>query len=104
YQKLFDADVLVVNIPPGRTSIAGIGNSDFYARQIANIAQLAAESKVKQILYISATSVYPDVNGIVREADILTLEATCSETMLLAEHAIKSSDAYQLSILRMGGL
>ncbi len=104
YEDLFRADILVINIAPGVPPSVTAPDPDLYARQIASVRDLALKHGVQQIIYISSTSVYPDNNGIVRETDKVTEENTGSKSIFRAEEAIRTSGAYALTVLRLGGL
>ena len=58
WDYLLDCDVLIVNIPP-RLERAGI---EFHPAQIRNLVNLIKDSSVQQVIYVSSTSVYPDLN------------------------------------------
>lgn len=72
WEGLFFADILVINIPPrSRTRTDG-----FHLRQIDALRQLVEKANIPQVIFISATSVYPDLNQEAYESDRLTLENT----------------------------
>jgi nucleoside-diphosphate-sugar epimerase len=100
FSALFDTDVLFVNIPPrSRTQPEG-----FYAEQIKFVKELAIQFKVKKIIFVSSTSVYPNWNQTVDESFPLTLENTGSPGILRAEQILQSGNSYDLTIIRFGGL
>ena len=64
--NFWDADVLVLNIPPGR----GKDNvKEFHQQQIQAVMDQLADSTINFVLFISSTSVYPEKGGIVSEED-----------------------------------
>lgn len=97
--NFLDTDVLIINIPP-RISLQ---KTDAHVEQIANLLQVLETSGVRNIIYVSSTSVYPDLNREVVEEDVQTPEASASPTMLKAENLIRN---YPLpaTILRAAGL
>ncbi|WP_337043089.1 NAD(P)H-binding protein [Emticicia sp. 17c] len=97
--NFLDTDVLIINIPP-RISLQ---KTDAHVEQIANLLQVLETSGVRNIIYVSSTSVYPDLNREVAEEDVQTPEASASPTMLKAENLIRN---YPLpaTILRAAGL
>ncbi len=104
YEDLFQTDILVINIAPGVPPSVVAPDQSLYARQIASVRDLALQYGVQKIVYISSTSVYPDRNDIVRETDMLTEEHTGSLSVFRAEEAIRVSEAYALTVVRLGGL
>jgi hypothetical protein len=98
---LFDTDSLIISLPPrlGKTE------PGFYTKQIESIAKEIEKSPVKEIIFISSTGIYPDVNRIVRENDVLLPEQSASPDMVAAENIIQSLRGEKtVSILRLGGL
>lgn len=100
FLPLLESDVLFVNIPPRSRSVP-VG---FYAEQIKFVKELAIKSKVKKIIFVSSTSVYPDWNQKVDESFPLTMENTGSPGILRAEQILHTEKTYDLTILRFGGL
>lgn len=100
FQKLFETDLLVINIPP-RTRTA---TPTFHPEQIKFIKEIIYQKKIPKIIYVSATSVYPDGNQIARESDSLTKENTGNIALLEAEALLWRDKTYDLTVLRFGGL
>lgn len=100
FRSLFETDVLFVNIPPRSKSVP----EGFYAEQIKFLKELAVQSKVKKVIFVSSTSVYPDWNQKVDESFPLTFENTGSQGILRAEQILQSEKSYDLTIIRFGGL
>ena len=100
-QSFFDADSLIISIPPRMAK----REAGFYSRQIEEIIKSVGNSHVKEIIYISSTSVYPDLNRIVTEEDVTSLNQSLAPDMVLAENLLKElSGNRKVSILRFGGL
>ena len=100
FSKLFETDVLFVNIPPrSRTMPEG-----FYVEQVKFVREIAVQSKVEKIIFVSSTSVYPDWNQKVDESFPLTIENTGSPGIFRAEQILQSEKRYDLTIIRFGGL
>jgi nucleoside-diphosphate-sugar epimerase len=100
FHKLFDTDILFINIPPRTRTLP----STHHPEQIKFVKEMAVQAGVKKIIYISATSVYPDQNRIARETDILTEENTGNPALYRAEHILSNNRNYDLTIVRFGGL
>lgn len=101
--KFLDSETLLINIPP-RISLQ---KSDAHVEQISNLLQSVENSAIKNIIYISSTSVYPELSREVFEYDITSPEKSGSPTLVKTENLLqefcKSSDR-NLTILRCGGL
>ncbi|MBT1702227.1 SDR family oxidoreductase [Chryseosolibacter indicus] len=91
----FKSEVLIVTIPPKRKS----GQTDIYLQQIKSIAEAVVGYQVKKLLFISSTSVYPDVNRVVNEEDADPLHY-----LVQAEDIVKKLSPTRTTILRFGGL
>jgi nucleoside-diphosphate-sugar epimerase len=99
--SFFDTDSLIISLPPrlGKTE------PGFYTRQIESIANEIKKSPVKEIIFISSTGVYPDLNRIVGENDVLLPEESASADMVAAENTIQLlRHDKTVSVLRLGGL
>ncbi|GGB51199.1 SDR family oxidoreductase [Shewanella inventionis] len=77
--SLFDADAIVINIPPGLKR----GNSD-YLHYLTTLKQLMGARLYQKVIFISTTGVYPSDDQTVTEADASAFNDTAS-TLLQAE-------------------
>jgi nucleoside-diphosphate-sugar epimerase len=100
WQSLFVTDILVINIPPQSRSVTG----NFYWQQIESLRQLVNKAEIPQVVFVSATSVYPDLNQDASELDGLTLENTGNRTLLKAENLLWENRTFDLTVIRLGGL
>ncbi|WP_247237727.1 NAD(P)H-binding protein [Telluribacter sp. SYSU D00476] len=101
YSTLFHSDFIVVDIPP-RLAKQG---EDFHTQQVKHLVELIKNSEVKQIIYISSTSVYPELNREVREEDVLVPEQSPVPSMVEAELIMNGLQSKcDVVILRCGGL
>lgn len=97
----FDADVLVISIPP---KLAKTGQ-DFHVQQIEQVIRAIKKSPVSEIIYISSTSVYPELNRVVTEDDVQTPAESPAPSMVRAENLLMLLRPDRtVSILRLGGL
>ncbi|MHA6249200.1 SDR family oxidoreductase [Pontibacter sp. CAU 1760] len=100
-QDFLETSILVLNIPPHLRSDGGKG----YLKQLHVLLRAMASSPVNRVLFVSSTSVYPDLNRVVTEADSSITEAQQPPHMLLqAEQLFQESDGWLTTILRFGGL
>ena len=96
-----DTDILFINIPPGK----GDGQPHFYFRQMKSLLQRIEQSRVKKIILISATSVYPQNNDEVTEEDAVRIESPFSDTAWLdIEELFTNHDDLRTTVLRFSGL
>ena len=65
---------------------------------------MAIKHGIKQIIYISATSIYPSQNQIAKESDPLDAGNTGNLALFNAEKILREDKTYDLTIVRFGGL
>lgn len=94
------ADTLIVSVPPGRRNADGFEN---YRRMARHLCALLPDSGITRIIFISSTSVYADLNGIVNENSPL-LPDTGSGKLLEEIEDLFSSLQMKVIILRLAGL
>lgn len=101
FQKLFDADILFINIPP-RTRVMP---ESFHPEQIKHIKEMAIVAKVPWVIFVSSTSVYPDNARIAKESDAIHEEGEGNKAILNAEKILlQGTPTFDLTIIRFGGL
>lgn len=93
------SEVIVITIPPTK-----MGEDQSEAER--NLSQLikSINNSVRQIIYISSTSVYPEINGDVREEDAVHQVSRHSGMDVLALEEVLSTSEHQHVIIRLGGL
>ena len=92
---LYELDILIVNIPP---KIRKDANSN-YSEKIKELVKQA--NKVKNILFISSTSVYGSMQGKIDSNTIALPDSENGKEILKTENIIKNENN---TILRFGGL
>lgn len=98
--EFFNCDLLIINIPPKvRTT-----GDDYHPRQIQTIIRYAKEFNVKSVIYVSATSIYPQDQLMVDEETNVTIDNTGNKALFKAENLFRSETAFETLILRCGGL
>ncbi|OIN60045.1 NAD(P)H-binding protein [Arsenicibacter rosenii] len=98
---LLDTDILIVDIPPK----AGKFGDDFHPEQIRHLAQAVGQSAVQRVIYISSTSVYPELNREVFETDVVLAEQSAAPALVTAEQTWLTMPGDRLvTVLRCGGL
>lgn len=99
----WNADRLVINIPPGRERD---NIEEYHLHQIRSVIENVQSSTVEHIIFISSTSVYPPKPGIVDEVDAEQNKAgrASGNALLKAEKLLMSQDAFDTTVIRFGGL
>lgn len=100
WESLFFSDILIINIPPR----SRVRTDDFHLHQIRALRQLLDKNSVAQVIFISATSVYPDLNQEALESDPLTAVDTGNRLLFEAENLLWENKGYDLTVVRLGGL
>lgn len=99
----WEADVLVLNIPPGR----GLNNiEEYHTKQIQSVIDNIADSPIKFVVFISSTSVYPPQAGIVSEEDTVKENTSrpSGKALLKVERLLQKQNGFKTTIIRFGGL
>lgn len=92
------ADVLVVTVPPR-------GGEAAYARLLEQLIDHIITGDIQKVVFVSSTSVYPDLNRTVSEVDAQMIVSRHSGVCLLAmEDLFRGQEAFATTILRFGGL
>ncbi len=100
FQKLFESEILFINIPPNRRK----NSPEFYKEQIKYLKYLINNSsKVKRVIFISSTSYYPNTDENVNENSSFDIDNGSNEAVVWAEKEISQIKPV-LIILRCGGL
>ena len=98
--EFLDSDVLILNIPPKRRDDI----EDYYFRQMQTLLSLVQNSKIKKIIFISSTSVYPDKNTQTDEVLDLFPDKPSGKALLKAEKLFLDCQKLDVLILRFAGL
>ncbi|RRB03828.1 SDR family oxidoreductase [Larkinella rosea] len=95
-----DTDVLIIDIPPK----AGKEGDHFHPRQIQAVADGLQKTgaKIPYIVYVSSTSIYPDLNREIIEDEVVTPDQSASPAFVEAEQIILALG--NSTVLRFGGL
>ena len=103
-QSFLNTDSLVISIPPKLSQ----HESGFHLAQIRSIVSFVKKSSVKEIIYISSTGVYPDLNRVVNEEDVISPEQSASPEFVWAENTLSTLRTdfpeMKISVLRLGGI
>lgn len=99
---LADAELLVVDIPPGLRSDPEVD----FVKKIRVLKDHVEKSPVKKVLFISSTSVYEDGKEFPFYTEDNDPNGTAENSVQLAaaEALLKSSKSFSLTVIRFGGL
>jgi hypothetical protein len=97
-KDFFDTDILIINIPPQTRS----KDTDHHYKCIQSI--VADIPPTVKIIYISATSVYPDVNRKITEEEVVDRNSDRAKALWQVEELLQKTFPQSLTIIRMGGL
>ena len=95
----FNTDLLIINIPPGRNNLI-----DDYVLKMNNLKEVISEWRVKKVIYISSTSVYPETNNWVNEDTEIDIQSEKALRMFTAEQVFVNNPKLQTTVIRMAGL
>ena len=98
--QFFESDILIINFPPERRNDI----VEYHRSQIESLASKITTSNIDKVLFISSTSVYPNVNREITEDDILEPTKLSGIALLGVETFLRSSGEFKTTILRFGGL
>lgn len=98
---LQDSETLVLDIPPRLRST----ESENFVSKIEILIPFIERSEVKNVLFISSTSVYGDANsGSIDENSLLNPETESGKQLVQVEQVLKQNSFFKTTILRFGGL
>lgn len=98
---LLNANVLIVNVPPR----AGQFGDRHHPEQMRLLADAVRSSTVQHVIYVSSTSVYPELNRELVEADVQTPDQSAAPALVEAEqHWLALSPDRLITIVRCAGL
>lgn len=93
--------VLIVNIPPG---LRGKGPKESYVAKISNLHSHIKKIGLKNLLFVSSTSVYGSIDGIVTEKTIPKPDTESGQQLLQAEQIFSNDKDLNTTIIRFAGL
>jgi len=95
---LSQANVLVLNVPP-RAAVAG-----GYPQLLRPVHRAVAAARVKAVLFVSTTGVYPDEPRLMREQDAISTRDAASDVLRTEGHFVPRYGQWQSTVVRLGGL
>jgi len=96
----FDSEILILGVPPKLRT----GEGDDYEGKIRRLTETLQDTPVKQIVFISSTSVFSDTNSVLNEHDIASPETASGKAILAAEKYLQSCTMFSTTVIRFSGL
>ncbi len=100
-EGFWDADLLIVDIPPGRGQD---GVEDYFPKVIKNVIEQIKKHEIPKVIFVSSTSVYPNTGDIVHEKDAGPAARNSGKALLHSEHMFFGEDEFDTTVLRLAGL
>lgn len=97
---LQDVDTMIINVPP---KLRG-GGKENYVKKIQLLHQEIKKASIRNIIFVSSTSVYGDLDGKVTESTSPKPVTESGKQLLEAEELFKKDADLRTTILRFGGL
>ncbi|PKB16581.1 SDR family oxidoreductase [Flavobacterium sp. 5] len=104
---LLGSDTLIINIPPqlrGKNSDTATVNEKVFVAKIKALIPHIERSTIQNVLFVSSTSVYGEVNGTVTEETTAQPDTESGKQLLEAEMLLQNNNNFRTTILRFGGL
>ncbi|MCG8476042.1 MAG: SDR family NAD(P)-dependent oxidoreductase [Cytophagales bacterium] len=96
----FDAHTLILNLPvEDRQDI-----DQFLPHQIEVLINLIHRSPVQHIVFLSSVNVYPNLNTVVTERDVLYPESKKAKALIEAERLLQMQPDFNTTVIRMAGM
>jgi len=96
----FKSDVLIINFPPQRRADI----VSYHQKQIESLISEIKKSPLKKAVFVSSTSVYPEVNREVTEDEDLKPTKDSGKALLNVEDIMMNINQVQTTVLRFAGL
>lgn len=97
---LFDSSILILNIPVGRKN----PKAEAFVENMRSLLQYAAQGQIQQVVFISTTSVYGAIEGVVTEQSPTFPDTESGKTNLAIERLVKQHFGKNTTIIRPAGL
>lgn len=97
---LFDADVMIINIPPGRKTL----DPEQFVGNMTALIKHAKQTNVSKLLFVSTTAVYGDATRVVYEYSEVEPLTDSAKAHVAIEETLRQVFNQDASILRLAGL
>ena len=97
---LKESEILIIDIPPKLRK----ADSESFVAKIQNLIPLIEKSSVKNIIFISSTSVYGEENTVVTEATPTNPDTESGKQLIITEKLLQTNNHFKTTVVRFGGL
>jgi nucleoside-diphosphate-sugar epimerase len=101
------SEILVIDIPPqlrGNKSDSSTANEKVFVEKIKTLIPYIEKSTVKNVLFVSSTSVYGEADATITEETLASPDTESGKQLLEAEILLQGNQNFKTTILRFGGL
>lgn len=96
----FETDLIILLIPPRRTDDVELR----FPAQVGQVIRFLKEYAVPRVLFVSSTSVYPEIPRLMREEDATAPDKASGRALIEAEKLLTGNQAFMTTVVRFGGL
>lgn len=97
---LEDIDILIIDVPP---RLRRNPNANFVAK-IAHLLKEVKNTRIKQLIFISSTSVYGDLQGKITETTPIAPQTESGKQLVQTEELLLKATDFKTTIIRFAGL
>jgi len=98
--NFFDSEIVILGVPPKLRA----GSEDDYEGKIRRLTERLQDTPVKEIVFISSTSVFSDANSVLNENDVPSPETASGKAILAAEIYLQGCTIFNTTVIRFSGL
>lgn len=98
--SFFNNEILIINFPPERRPDI----VDYHTKQFEILIEWMLQGTIKKVLFVSSTSVYPELNREVFETDVVEPNKESGKALQRVEEMLVSNEKFKTTVLRFGGL
>lgn len=95
-----NSDILIINFPPERRNDI----ETYYKNQFDQLISALKNSSIKKVLFVSSTSVYPDLNREIFENETTEPVKESGRALKQVENLLISQPNFETTIIRFSGL
>ena len=102
---LKESEILIIDIPPklrGNNAVNPL--ESVFVKKMQHLIPHIEKSTVKNVLFVSSTSVYPEDNSIITEDSTLNPETESGKQLVVVEKLLQNNNNFKTTIVRFGGL
>lgn len=107
---LEDSEILIIDIPPKLRGDSSTAFGNTFVNKIQNFIPFIEKSRVENVIFISSTSVYPDLllennnQNIYTEETIPEPNLENGRQLLEVENLLQNNSNFKTTVIRFGGL